>query len=184
MKPTYTERQENDCGKRALVAYATRMGSTTGIAEAIGRTLAAQGVRVDVRAIQDVDDLKPYSAVVLGSAIQAGCWLPEAMQFVEGHRAELARKPFGAFLACMTMSMNAGDYRMSVARWMEPVRTLVKPAHEGYFAGALDLSRIASRSERLKFRISVMLGAWKEGDHRDWNAIHYWAADLKLALNL
>ncbi len=184
MKPDYAVREGKTPGKRVLVTYATRMGSTTGIAEAIGRTLAAQGVAVDVRAMQEVHDLTPYSAVVAGSAIQAGCWLPEAMQFMEAHREELAAKPFAAFLSCMTMSMKHGEYRSSVAQWMAPVRALVRPAHEGYFAGALDLNKIASRSERLKFRISVLLGAWKEGDHRDWNAIQYWATDLKPALNL
>ncbi len=89
MKPDYAVREGKTPGKRVLVTYATRMGSTTGIAEAIGRTLAAQGVAVDVRAMQEVHDLTPYSAVVAGSAIQAGCWLPEAMQFMEAHREEL-----------------------------------------------------------------------------------------------
>jgi len=36
--------------------------------------------------------------VVAGSAINEGVWLPEAMQFMEVHRAELATKPFAAFL--------------------------------------------------------------------------------------
>jgi hypothetical protein len=30
----------------------------------------------------------------------------------------------------------------------------------------------------LKFRMSVMFGIWKEGDHRDWNAIRTWAESL------
>jgi hypothetical protein len=34
-------------------------------------------------------------------------------------------------------------------------------------------------SERLKFRMSVLLGVWTEGDHRDWNAIRAWAEELK-----
>jgi hypothetical protein len=27
--------------------------------------------------------------------------------------------------------------------------------------------------------MSVLFGVWKEGDHRDWNAIRQWAAELK-----
>jgi hypothetical protein len=41
---------------------------------------------------------------------------------------------------------------------------------EGLFAGALDIRKIPSFGDRLKFRISVLLGVWSEGDHRDWNA--------------
>jgi hypothetical protein len=31
----------------------------------------------------------------------------------------------------------------------------------------------------MKFRLSVLFGVWKEGDHRDWNAINNWALELK-----
>jgi menaquinone-dependent protoporphyrinogen oxidase len=39
---------------RILVAYASRAGSTAGVAEAVGRTLAQSGAQVDVRCMQDV----------------------------------------------------------------------------------------------------------------------------------
>ncbi|HEX7394467.1 MAG TPA: flavodoxin domain-containing protein, partial [Anaerolineaceae bacterium] len=66
---------------RILVPYASRAGSTAGVAEAIGKSLAESGTQVDVVAMQDVKDLGPYQAVVAGSAIQNKQWLPEAMQF-------------------------------------------------------------------------------------------------------
>jgi hypothetical protein len=47
----------------------------------------------------------------------------------------------------------------------------------------LDISKIPSFSDRLKFRLSVLFGAWKEGDHRDWDAIGEWARELKPLLN-
>ena len=164
---------------KILVTYASRLGSTAGVAEAIGKTLAASGAQVEVLPMQDVTDLAPYRAVVAGSAIRAGEWLPEAMQFVQTHRAALTQKPFAAFLVCMTLAMPNAQYREHVARWLEPVRALVRPVSEGLFAGALDTRKIASLGDRLKFRISVMMGVWSEGDHRDWAAIRAWAADLK-----
>jgi menaquinone-dependent protoporphyrinogen oxidase len=165
---------------KILVTYASRAGSTAGVAEAIGQTLAESGAQVEVRPMQDVKDLAPYRAVVAGSAIQGGQWLPEAMQFLQSHRAALSQKPFAAFLVCMTPSMrNADKYRQGVAEWLAPVRALVRPVSEGLFAGALDISQVPSFGDRLKFRLSVALGAWLEGDHRDWNAIRAWAADLK-----
>jgi menaquinone-dependent protoporphyrinogen oxidase len=167
--------------KRVLVTYASRAGATAGVAAAIGRTLIENGVQADVRPMQEVKDLIPYDAVVAGSAIQRGQWLPEALQFVRANQAALTQKPFAAFLVCMTLAMPQADsrYRVQVAQWLAPVRALVLPVSEGLFAGVLDIGKVPSWADRLKFRVSVALGAWAEGDHRDWSAIRAWAADLK-----
>lgn len=162
-----------------LVTYASRFGSTAGVAEAIGLTLSELGARVDVLSMQEVSDLAPYQAVIAGSAINGGMWLPGAMEFLQAHQAELRQKPFAAFLVCMTLSMkNSEQYRSHVATWLDPVRLLVEPVSEGLFAGALDIAKIPSFGDRLKFRLSVLFGFWKEGDHRDWNAIHAWARSI------
>lgn len=165
--------------QKILVTYASRAGSTAGVAETIGKTLADSGAQVDVLPMRDIKDLSSYQAVVAGSAIQNKQWLPEAMQFMRAQRTELARKPFAAFLVCMTLAMRNGEnYRPAVSEFMAPVRALVRPVSEGLFAGALEISKIPSLSDRLKFRISVMLGVWTEGDHRDWHAIREWAGKL------
>jgi menaquinone-dependent protoporphyrinogen oxidase len=164
---------------KILVTYASRTGSTAGVAEAIGKTLSESGAQVEVRPMEDVKDLAPYRAVVAGSAIQSAQWLPEAMQFMRTHRAALAQKPFAAFLVCMTLTISNGKYRAQVADWLQPVRELVKPVSEGLFAGALDISKVPSFSDRLKFRLSVAFGVWSEGDHRDWNAIRAWAESIR-----
>ncbi len=166
---------------KILVAYASMTGSTVGVAEAIGKTLVESGAQVDVRRMDEVQDLTPYRAVVIGSAIQDRQWLPEAMRFVREHRSELAEKPVAAFLVCMTLAMKNQQYRESVKRWLDPVRSLITPVSEGFFAGVLDINRIPKFSDRLKFRISVATGVWSEGDHRDWNAIRAWASGLPAA---
>ena len=164
---------------KILVTHASHFGSSSGVAEAVGRTLSEAGLQVDVLPMQDVHDLSPYSAVVAGSAINGGIWLPQAMDFLRLNRAALNNKPFAAFLVCMTLSMRSGEkYSPHVATWLQPVRDLVKPVSEGLFAGALDIKRIPSASDRFKFRLSVLFGAWKEGDHRDWDAIRRWAQSL------
>jgi len=163
--------------QKILVTYASRLGSTTGVAQALGQALTGCGAEVDVLPMEAVRDLSPYGAVVAGSAIRGGEWLPEAMQFLRANRAALSQKPFAAFMVCMTLAMKA-DYRQQVSDWLEPVRQQVRPVSEGLFAGALDISKIPSIGDRIKFRMSVTFGVWKEGDHRDWQAIRSWGESL------
>lgn len=169
---------------KVLVTYASRNGATAGVAEAVGRTLVESGLEVEVRPMTEVGDLTPYQSVVVGSAIREGAWLPEAMQFIRTHRAELARKPTATFQVCMTLAMKKQDAKTldAVKTWVEPVRALVKPVSEGFFAGVLDVKRVPSLRQRLMFRISVLMGVWSEGDHRDWTAIRAWALSLPAKL--
>jgi menaquinone-dependent protoporphyrinogen oxidase len=163
---------------KILVAYASRTGATRGVAEAIAKTLSDAGLDVDLLPMQSVEDLAPYQAVVAGSAIQAGQWLPEAMQFIREHQEDLNRKPFAAFLVCMTLAMKKGDYRTQVGDWLAPVRALARPVSEGLFPGVLDIRKVKSPGDKLKFRMSVLMGVWSEGDHRDWDAVRTWAESL------
>ena len=170
---------ENKMTNKILVTYASAAGSTAGVAEAIGKSLAEGGAQVDVLPMKNVKDLTSYQAVVAGSAIHGQKWLPEAMQFMRDHQSELERKPFASFMVCITLSMaNAGQYLEGLKGWMSPVRDLVHPVSEGYFAGALDFSKLPFSFNVLGMRLVVLSGLWKEGDHRDWNAIHTWAVSL------
>ena len=67
---------------RALVAYATKMGSTKEIAEAIGQELQRAGIDVTVRAAGDEGSIDGYDAVVVGSAVYAARWRSEAVDLL------------------------------------------------------------------------------------------------------
>ena len=169
--------------QKILVTYATRTGSTTGVAEAIAKTLREHGAQVDVIPMRKVTDVISYQAVVAGSAIQNRQWLPEAVQFVKTHQTTLNQKPFAMFAVCMTLAMKNGEsYRPQISEWLAPVRRLVRPVSEGIFSGALDIGKIPSFGDRLKFRLSVAFGVWSEGDHRNWGAIRAWAESLPAKL--
>jgi menaquinone-dependent protoporphyrinogen oxidase len=137
--------------------------------------------------MHEVVTLSGYDAVVAGSAIQGKAWLPEAFQWVRGHQTELREKPFAAFLVCLTLAMKnqaqVEKARPMVAEWLAPVRALVPTRSEGCFSGALDLAKIPSWKDRMGFQVSVWMGVWDEGDHRDWAAIQAWGADLPGALH-
>jgi len=164
---------------KILVTYATCTGSTVGVAEEIGKALSECGLTVDVLPMKEVKDVTQYRAVVAGSAIQNKQWLPEAVAFVQANRMELSHMPFAAFLVCMTLAMKNGEsYRPFVADFLAPVRALVKPVSEGFFAGVLNISKVPTLKDRLMFRMSVFFGVWSEGDHRDWKAIRSWAESI------
>jgi menaquinone-dependent protoporphyrinogen oxidase len=170
---------------KILVTYASRAGSTAGVAEAIGKTLSECGAQVDVLPMNDVKDLSLYQAIVVGSAIRKSKWLPEATQFIQTHRSTLAQKPFAMFTVCITLAMsNSEQYRSAVAGWVAPVRALVKPLSEGLFAGMFDFSKLPFNWDTLKLRATVALGVFPRGDRRDWNAIRLWANSLKPILGI
>lgn len=165
---------------QVLVTYASHGGSTAGVAQAIGESLRARGVLVDVLPMRKVKGLESYQAVVAGSAIHDKEWLPEALDFLDRFEGALYVKPFAAFLVCMTLALKNEQLKVDeeVLSWMDSVRTRTKPLSEGFFAGTLDLDTIPDLWDRLRFTVSTMLGVWEEGDHRDWNAIQAWADEL------
>lgn len=169
--------------KRILVTYATRAGSTAEIATAIGKSITDLGYQTDVLPMTEVKSIAGYQAIVAGSAIQGGKWLPEGLDFLKANRNHLKQVPFSAFMVCITLGLKDADkYREGIKSWMEPVRSIVRPTSEGYFAGALDFDKVPFNLNAIGLRAAVKLGALPEGDHRDWKSIHSWAESLKQIL--
>jgi menaquinone-dependent protoporphyrinogen oxidase len=82
---------------RVLIAYATYAGSTVEVAAAIGERLGAQGFAVDVKPVQDKPPIDGYQAVLIGSAVHRGHWLPEAIDFVKANQPALSHAPVALF---------------------------------------------------------------------------------------
>ena len=159
--------------RKVLVAYATRAGSTGDVARVIGERLCAAGLQADVRPVERDPPLQGYDAVVLGSAVRYGAWLSEMTGFVTSHRAELARVP----LALFTLHTQAlGDdtaSREARARYTQPVRALVNPRDEAFFAGKVDPAALSFFE-----RLAVKMVKSPVGDQRDWHAVRAWADGL------
>lgn len=157
-------------GKRVLVAYASKHGSTVGIAEAIADRLRDSGHDAEARAVQ-VADPREVEAVVLGSAIYAGSWMNEAIEFAERHVDTLRQVP--------TWLFSSGPLGVEVRDEEEQPRQLgrlteaLHPRGHQVFFGALDRTKLG-------FGERMMVKAVKasEGDFRDWDAIASWADEI------
>jgi len=161
---------EKTMDKKILITYASKAGSTAETAARMGEMLAKQNAQVDVLPVDKVGNLSAYQAVLLGSAIRMGQLLPEVVKFVEVNQAALQQKSFNVFFLCMTLEKDTPENRQTVSAYLEPVRTLVKPASEGMFAGVMEPKKL-SLLERM------MMKAMKTpvGDFRNWEQINAWA---------
>jgi menaquinone-dependent protoporphyrinogen oxidase len=160
--------------KKVLISYASRCGSTGGVAEAIGQVLCEMGASADIRLVGNVNDLRAYHAVIVGSAIRRGKWFPEAVGFVKDNQDILGRLPIAYFVVCLTMKDNTAENRSTVMAYLDPVRKeapKIQPVAVGLFPGALDF-------DKLSFVEKTVLKAKgaSEGDYRDWPAVKAWAS--------
>jgi len=129
-------------GKKILLAYASKAGSTGEAAVIIGKALAAQDAKVDVRPIGSVSDISGYDAFVLGTAIRAGKPLGDFASFITKNKQALNEKPTAVFLTCMTLSKDTPETRKEVEKYFDGTRSLITPKAEGYFAGRMDYSKL------------------------------------------
>jgi menaquinone-dependent protoporphyrinogen oxidase len=158
-----------------LVAVASRHGSTHEIAGIIAEELGKRGQSVHVRGAADVEDATPYDAVIIGSAIYMGNWLPEARNFVERNQARLATVPVWLF-SSGPLGEEQPQPQGDPAHLDELMRSTGAREHR-IFVGKLDKHRLGV-AERL---VARMVKA-PEGDFRDWEVIRGWAGDIADAL--
>lgn len=165
---------------RVLVAYATKYGATQEIAKAIGETLARAGLPVDVRDAGAVTQVADYSAVVLGSAVYAGHWRKEAVEFLEQQEAALAQRPVWIFSSGPT---SEGDPVEVLDGWrfpegQQPIADRIKPKDITVFGGCIDPGKL-----NLGEKLIIKAVKAQTGDFRDWDAIEAWAKGIAETLS-
>jgi menaquinone-dependent protoporphyrinogen oxidase len=161
--------------RHVLVAYATKMGATAEIAEAIGAELREHGLQVEVRNVGDVASMADYDAVIVGSAIYIRRWRPEAVRFLRKHAGELSDRNVWLFHSGPVgpdkgqeqgLPSNVG--RLAQRIGAEPVMT---------FAGRLEPATAKGFLARRLARGDLAT------DSRDWPLIKNWAAGIAVAIN-
>ena len=159
---------------KILVTYATRAGATFEVAMRVAEVLRAAGATVDVKPVTAVHEMKGYDAVVVGSAIRMGHWLPEAVAFVQAHRETLSHIPTAYFLVSGFLRDDTPEMRREVLAYLDPVRKILEPASIGMFAGKMDYSKMDWLDRSIAEAVSS-----SEGDWRSWEAIRSWAQGLQ-----
>lgn len=185
-----TEFSDSSCGRngdsRILLTYATQFGTTREVAEVIAKVLREAGATVDIKWVKNVDDLTSYDAVIIGSAIQYDRWMPEARTFVTAHQNALSQLSVAYFFTCLTLSSRSEKAKRQAQGYSNKLYALapqVNPLSIGQFAGVLDYSKLSPVFRFFAKGLFAFLGV-KEGDYRDWDAIHNWAKNAHSKFNL
>jgi len=160
---------------KVLVTTASQHGSTAGIAQVIGEVLASRGHEVSVTAADEVGSLAGFDAVVLGSAVYTGHWMPPAVQLAGRVGAELPGRPVWLF-----SSGPGGDPSRKMVQQMgaDPADvprliSVTRACDHRVLAGKLDHHGLRGLQ-----RAALWVVRGLEGDFRDWATIRSWAGSI------
>jgi menaquinone-dependent protoporphyrinogen IX oxidase len=193
---------------KILVAYTTNSGSTEDVARLIAEELGKDGAAIDLLRLEDVSDLKPYSAAVIGAPMIMG-WHKAALKFVKAHRDALSRIPVAYFIMAISLTQTGDTQVDGVPLFIDPalpvapkhpghlsfrenyatpvkyVRPLLKAAPQAkplsvaIFGGSLALYRL----KLLQMLFVMLVIRAQAGEKRNYSVIREWASGLRSQLN-
>ncbi|MDR2253565.1 MAG: flavodoxin domain-containing protein [Bifidobacteriaceae bacterium] len=156
---------------KALIAVASRHGSTIELGRRLGAVLGERGLDVRVSPAEKVESLNGYSVVVLGSAVYASKMLPTMTALAYRWRDQLARR--ATYLFC-SGPVDAPD--PSAAPLPHDARQLVRISgirDARMFGGAVFFDRL-----RPTERASMRMWGTNPGDYRDWDRVVEWGEQI------
>lgn len=174
---------------KALIVYGTRYGSTSGIAEEIGKVIEEKGAQVDIRDAKKVKDIEisTYDLVIVGSGIKMGSWTKESTKFLEKNRENLSKRDVALFVVCGATPDDEKQYKEAQENYLDKVAAkylINPPISMGLFGGVIDPNAKYGLMDRVIMKMVKKdledkgIDTTKPYDLRDWEVIRKWAADL------
>lgn len=168
---------------KALIAYASRYGSTQEIAQKMAEILQQENIEVELFNLsntksKDWPKLEGFNGILVGSGIRIGKWKKEGKKFLKHVKLSDFSNPVGVFVSCG--DANEPDKREEaknkyVIKIIEKVGINVSQFEA--FGGMIDLT---DESQYGKIMKKMLLAAAKDdpnliagekNDGRDWNEI-------------
>jgi len=154
-----------------LVAYGSKFGSTAEIAEFLGSELRLHGLDVTVAPAAEVESVRPYEFVILGSAIYFGRWRRPALHLLRRERKALMGRDLWLFQSGLSVT-GPGPWEDPTPKAVAQLARDIGVARPVTFPGALLPATAGGVLPRLMARNP------DAGDHRDWTRIRAWAQEV------
>jgi menaquinone-dependent protoporphyrinogen oxidase len=166
---------------KILVAYASDQGSTKEIAERIAVRIPSSVGETVCQPLDKLEQANGYDAVVIGSAVHNGKWLPEASDFIHRGSEELAEQPLWTFSVGTTDALPRLFRKKAMVleetQVADAISHDIHPIGHKLFSGVLQAELVPTIPRTI---LRVFGGRF--GDLRDWTAIDGWADEIVLQL--
>ncbi len=170
---------------RVLVVYASKYGSTRGIAERIAHVLEESGHQAGTVSASHPGVLDGYDAFVVGSAVYMFSWLKEARDFVLHNGPALRAKPVWLFSSGPLQDIvdAQGRHARETAgpRELAELIAASNAKEHRVFFGAFDHTKL-TLGHKVVYAMPAVRKILPDGDYRDWNEIESWAGGIAAAL--
>ncbi len=177
---------------KALIAYGTRYGATTGTSEEIAKILREEGFDTKIVNLKEekIKDISEYDLIIVGSGMGNCRYTSEAEDFLKNFRKEFEGKKLALFVSTMITFFEREGKTDDVAKTRKialedkVAKYNLKPIALGYFGGVIDYNKMGfiARKGMEFFKPQLEKDGFKvaEGiyDLRNWDEIRNWTKEL------
>ncbi|RLF96349.1 nitric oxide synthase [Thermococci archaeon] len=172
---------------KALIAYGTRYGSTTDIANKMGEILTEEGIDVKIvnLAEEKIDDVSNYDLIIIGSSIKIGSWTKKSLEFLERFESDLSKKKTAFFVSCLDANdpKKCKEARENYLEKVAKKYPSIRPYKLGLFGGVIDMKKYGFGTKLMVKALSKNLEKQgidinKSNDFRNWEEIQNWTREL------
>jgi menaquinone-dependent protoporphyrinogen oxidase len=165
--------------KKVLIAYASKYGATTEIAQKIAEDLKTATVEVDVLPANKIKDIAPYQMIIIGTALYMGQWRKEAVQFMKSQQGTLVKQPVYIFTSGPTGEGDPTELLQGriIPESLKSILAVIQPKEVTVFGGKADTERMNGFDKWIMKKVKA-----GSGDFRNWQAISAWTTKISASL--